>query len=110
MTEFVARGTPKSLSREIEAFARGRGSVSAIEVPWESDATTIRLAVTSVRADGWAIEHTNLGTIALTDLGDGTRVAISAQAPDHAEAARLMAVFERFAEQLQKQFAPAAAP
>jgi hypothetical protein len=61
-----------------------------------------------VKADGWAIEHTNLGTIRLTDLGnDATRVAI---APDErrAGAPQLGALFERFAQQLQRKFGGAA--
>lgn len=106
--EFTAAGAPKDLARAIEDYARGRGSVTAIVVPWESSATTISMAVTSVKSDGWAIEHTNLGTIALTDLGnDATRISISAQTPDHPEQQRLLAVFDRFAQQVQGRFGPA---
>jgi type II secretory pathway component GspD/PulD (secretin) len=61
--EFVADGSPKVVSRAIEEFARAQGHVTAIVVPWESDATTLSMAVTAVKSDGWAIEHTNLGTI-----------------------------------------------
>ena len=35
-------------------------------MPWESDASTLSMAITAVKIDGWAIEHTNLGTITLT--------------------------------------------
>ena len=48
------------MSRAIEEFARSQGHVTAIVVPWESDATTLSMAVTAVKSDGWAIEHTNL--------------------------------------------------
>ncbi len=48
-------------------------------MPWESDATTLSMAVTAVKSDGWAIEHTNLGTIRLIDAGpEQTEVAIAA--------------------------------
>ncbi len=77
-------------------------------MPWESDRTTLSMAVTAVKADGWAIEHTNLGTITLTDLGnDVTRVAIAAHEPDHSEKSRLLALFDRFARQLEHQLAAA---
>ena len=69
--EFVANGSPKVVSRAIEEFARGQGHVTAIVVPWESDGTTLSMAVTAVKSDGWAIEHTNLGTIRLADAGPG---------------------------------------
>ena len=76
MIEFVASGSPRALSRTIEEFAADQRLVSAIVVPWESDATNLSMAVTAVTGDGWAIEHTNLGTIRLTDLGnDRTRFA-----------------------------------
>jgi len=103
VAEFTAAGSPTRVSRAIEELARAQG-ISALVVPWESDATAVSMAVTSVRADGWAIEHTNLGTIRLTDLGnDATRVAIS---PDErrAEAPQLGALFTRFAQQLQRRF------
>ena len=103
VAEFTAAGSPTRVSRAIEELARAQG-ISALVVPWESDATEVSMAVTSVRADGWAIEHTNLGTIRLTDLGnDATRVAI---APDErrAEAPQLGALFARFAQQLQRRF------
>jgi len=109
--EFVARGTAGAVSQAIEQFAQARRDVSAIVVPWEGTATTVSMSVTAVRADGWAIEHTNLGTITLTDRGDGTTaVAIAADdldrgtAPDHAGRDRLAALFDRFAHQLQHQF------
>ena len=66
----------------IEEYARAQGALTAIVVPWESDATTLSMAVTAVKKDGWAIEHTNLGTIRLTDAGDErTTVAITANRP-----------------------------
>ena len=103
--EFVANGSPKVVSRAIEEFARGQGHVTAIVVPWESDDTTLSMAVTAVKIDGWAIEHTNLGTIRLVDAGqDRTDVAIAAELPAHAEPEKLTAVFDRFVRQIQSRF------
>src|SRR6266849_6600656 len=106
--EFVAAGSPQVVSRAIEEYARAQGHVAALVVPWESDATTLSMAVTSVKSDGWAIEHTNLGTITLTELGPGaTRIAIAAHEPDHEEKGRLTAIFDRFARQLHTRFTAA---
>jgi hypothetical protein len=103
--EFVAKGSPRVVSRAIEEFARGQGHVSAIVVPWESNATRLSMSVTSVRADGWAIEHINLGTITLTDAGnEATAVAVTAQDPDHSEKRNLTVLFDRFAHELQRRF------
>jgi len=109
--EFVARGAARSVSRAIEEFAQAQGHVSAIVVPWEGSAATVSMSVTAARADGWAIEHTNLGTITLTDRGDGTTaVTICADEPDRSSASdqadrdRLAAIFDRFAGQLPHQF------
>ena len=103
--EFVAAGSPRDVSRAIEEFARGQGHVSAIVVPWESSATTLSMSVTSVKADGWAIEHTNLGTITLTDLGNAaTAVAMSPHEPVHADKPQLATLFDRFASHLQSRF------
>ena len=98
------RAAARDLSRAIEEYAKTQGSVSALVVPWESSATTISMAVTSVRADGWAIEHTNLGTITLTDEGGATRVNVTATDPDHADKSQLATVFARFARQLEAKF------
>jgi hypothetical protein len=71
-------------------------------VPWESDGVTLSMAVTSAKADGWAIEHTDLGTIRLTGLeNDLTRVTFAAREPDHAEKKKLTALFDGFARQIQ---------
>jgi hypothetical protein len=103
--EFIAAGSPKVVSGAIETYAKGQGHVSALVVPWESGRTTVSMAVTSVKGDGWAIEHTNLGTIRLTDLGNElTRVAITADEPNHPEKQNLQALFDRFARQLQTRF------
>ena len=103
--EFVAAGTPRDVAQAIEQYAHGQGSVNAIVVPWESSKTTLSMAVTSVKADGWAIEHINLGTITLTDRGDAsTAVAITAHEPDHVEKPKLTTLFDRFAQQLQDRF------
>ena len=105
MLNFLAAGSPRVVSRAIEEFARGQGHLTAIVVPWESDDTMLSMAVTAVKSDGWAIEHTNLGTIRLTDAGaQRTEVAIAAQLPDHPEPQPLAAVFDRFARQIQTRF------
>ena len=108
MIEFTATGSVKVISRAIEEYARAQGHVHALVVPWESSASMLSMAVTAVKADGWAIEHTNLGTIRLTAVGDDTtRVAIEApETPSYAEP-KLAAVFDRFAQQLQKTLAAA---
>jgi hypothetical protein len=101
----MAAGSPRVVSRAIEEYARTQGHVTAIVVPWESDSTTLSMAVTAVKSDGWAIEHTNLGTIRLTDAGqERTAVAIAAEPPDHPEAQPLTALFDRFVRQIQSRF------
>jgi hypothetical protein len=66
------------------------------------------MAVTAVKVDGWAIEHTNLGTITLTGVDhDRTRVAIAAGDLHDPGGAKLAAVFERFARQLRGELSPA---
>jgi hypothetical protein len=105
MVEFTASGSPKTIAAGIEQCAVAQGNVSALVVPWESDRRTLSMAVTAVKGEGWAIEHTNLGTIQLTDLGgERTRVAIAGAHPDHPETQKLAVLFERFAQQVQKQF------
>src|SRR5438445_8321915 len=103
--EFTATGSAQVLSRAIEEYARAQGNVNALVVPWESDATALSMAVTAVKSDGWAIEHTNLGTIHLADAGpERTAVEIDAQLPNHPEREQLAAVFERFVRQIQSRF------
>ena len=100
--EFTATGSPSDLSKAIEQYATAHGSLSAIVVPWESDRATLSMAVTSQRIDGWAIEHTNLGTIKLSALGNSvTRVAILAHATEHADQSKLAALLVGFARQVQ---------
>jgi hypothetical protein len=102
-------GSPQTVSRTIEEYARGEGRVTAIVVPWESNRTTLSMAVTAVKQDGWAIEHTNLGTIRLTDAGEErTDLAITAEPPDDPDQATLLAVFERFVRQVQSRLHVAA--
>ena len=102
--EFIVAGSPRLVSRAIEAYADQQRIVSAIVVPWESDQATLSMAVTSARGDGWAIEHLNLGTIRLTDLGDDrTRVAVAAEEPNHPEARKLALLFAEFARQIQSR-------
>jgi hypothetical protein len=108
MIEFTASGSARVVSRAIEEHARAQGHVAALVVPWESDASRLSMAVTSVRADGWAIEHTTLGTITLVAVDDNeTRVAIDEPAAQASSEPTLAAVFERFARQLQTKFAAA---
>ena len=68
--EFVTPGSPKVVSSAIAQVAGGVGSLSAIVVPWESDRTTLSMAVASTQGEGHALVHTNLGTVRLTDLGN----------------------------------------
>ncbi len=100
--QFTASASPSVVSRAIEQYATGQGRLNALVVPWESDPVTLSMAVTAVRSDGLAIEHTNLGTIQLTDLGnDLTLVAVLAHEPNHAEKKKLVMLFDAFAREIQ---------
>jgi len=111
LLEFTAVGRPRDLAAAVEEHAQRRRTLQAIVVPWESDAATLSMAVTSVNVDGWAIEHTNLGTIRLTDLGGGrTRVVITAHEPDHPQKERLLELLDGFARQIQTRFQADARP
>jgi hypothetical protein len=100
--QFTTSASPSVVSRTIEQYAAGQGRLNALVVPWESDPVTLSMAVTAVKSDGWAIEHTNLGTIRLTDLGnDLTLVAVVAAEPDHAEKQKLVSLFDSFARNIQ---------
>ena len=102
---FTAVGVPQIVSRAIEEFATRQGSLTALVVPWESDGVTLSMSVTFAKPVGQATEHTNLGTIRLTDLGsDLTRVEIAAHQPDHAEKQKLAALFDGFASRVQSKF------
>jgi hypothetical protein len=102
---FTATGSPRVVSRAIEEYARAQGNLTALVVPWESDGKTLSMAVTAVKSDGWAIEHTNLGTIRLIDAGgERTAVAIAAELPAHPEQQNLAGVFDRFVQQVQSRF------
>ena len=103
VASFVAPGSPTSVSDTIETLARAQGHITALVVPWESTPSMLSMAVTSVKIDGWAIEHTNLGTITLTADGDGTRVAIVGRAIEGAGQAKLAKVFDQFARDLQQR-------
>jgi hypothetical protein len=103
--EFSTAGSPRAVARAIEDFARAQAHVAAIVVPWESSADALNMAVTVSTGDGWAIEHTNLGTITLTEKGeDATHVAVAA---DPRGAPELAAVFARFTRQLHRHFSGA---
>ena len=105
IVEFTASGTARATAAAIEAYAATRRVVSALVVPWESDAVALRMAVTSMNGDGWAIEHTNLGTIRLVDAGqERTDLAITPEPPDHPDQHKLTAIFDRFIRQVQDKF------
>lgn len=105
IVEFIATGTPRSLAQAIEQHATRLGSVSVLIVPWESDQTRVSMAVTLVNADGWAIEHTNLGTVTLRDLGhDHTQIALVADVAGHQERERLTSVLDTFGRQIRERF------
>ncbi len=100
IVEFTAAGPVRTVAAAIEAYAAERRIVSALVVPWESDAVTLRMAVTSMKSEGWAIEHTNLGTISLADLGgDLVRIAVVA-----AEAGSGASSLTTFARQIERKF------
>lgn len=102
--EFVTPGSPKAVSGAIAQLAGGVGSLSAIVVPWESDRTTLSIAVASTQGEGHALVHANLGTVRLTDLGnEQTRVEVLADYLNHAEEQRLAKLFARFSSQIQSQ-------
>jgi hypothetical protein len=103
--EFVAAGSPRVVSRAIEACADEQRMVSALVVPWESHPEALSMAVTSAKVDGWAIEHTNLGTIRLTDLGNQrTGVLVRADQSSRTGEQKLARLFDEFARQLQTRF------
>lgn len=102
--EFVTSGSPRALSGTIEQVAAGVGSLSAIVVPWESNQTTLSMAVASTQGEGHALIHTNLGTVRLTDMGnERTRVEILSESFSDAEQQRLGRLFARFSSQVQSQ-------
>jgi hypothetical protein len=63
------------------------------------------MAIASTQGEGWALEHTNIGTVRLTDMGnDTTRVEILSDLQNHAEHQKLANLFARFSSQLQSKF------
>jgi hypothetical protein len=108
MIQFVASGSPRVVSRAIEEYAAGQRTVNAIVVPWESDRVTLTMSVTAVGGEGWAIEHTNLGTIRLTDLGnEHTEVTVSPDSPSQADGEKRATLFNRFAQAIHSRFTAA---
>jgi hypothetical protein len=102
--EFLTAGSPRAVSGAVEQLAIGLGSLTAIVVPWESDRTTLCIAVASTQGEGWALEHTNLGTVRLTDLGnETTRVEILADLQPHPENQKLAKLFARFSSEIQSR-------
>jgi hypothetical protein len=102
--EFVTAGSPRAVSGAIEQVAIGVGSLTAIVVPWESDRDTLSMAVASTQGEGFALEHTNLGTVRLTDLGnETTRVEILADLERNPEQQRFGKLFARFSSEIQSR-------
>jgi hypothetical protein len=102
--EFMTTGTPRAVSGAIEQLAIGLGSLTAIVVPWESDRTTLCMAVASTQGEGWALEHTNLGTIRLTEMGNEmTRVEVLADLEHHPDHQKLAKLFGRFSIEIQSR-------
>lgn len=100
--EFVTPGSLRAVSGTVEQVAIGVGSLSAIVVPWESDRSTLSMAVASTQGEGHALVHTNLGTVRLTDLGnEKTRVELLADLSGRVEEQRLGKLFARFTSELQ---------
>lgn len=98
IVDFTAAGTTRELASAIEQLALERRAVSALVVPWQSDAATVRMAVTAAKGEGWAIEHTNLGTVSLADAGSArTRVVVTG-ASDQAASPILIS----FARQIER--------
>jgi len=107
-TPFTVAGSARDVSRAIEEYAIEQRMVNALVVPWESDDETLSMSVTSARIDGWAIEHNNLGTIRLTDAGNGqTRVALAPADTarfDHQTPDSPGRLFDNFARLIQRRF------
>jgi hypothetical protein len=100
--EFVVSRDPRRVADEIEEIARAIGHVSALVVPWESTPTRLSIAVTSVKIDGWAIEHTSLGTIVVAaDASGASRVSAVPQDVPGGAPQELATLFDRFAAQVQ---------
>lgn len=100
IVDFTAQGTTRELASAIEQLALERRAVTALVVPWESDAATTRMAVTAAKGEGWAIEHTNLGTVSLADLGSQrTRVVVTGEPGQDASP-----VLISFARQIERRF------
>ena len=55
MIEFAASGSPRQVSGAIEAYAAGQGHLTALVVPWESDAARLSMAVTSAKGEFEAV-------------------------------------------------------
>ena len=104
LVEFIAAGSAKGVAQEIEQCARVDTVLNAIVVPWESTPALRSIAVTLVKVDGWAIEHTNLGTITVADLGNAlTRVVVMAVETDHPDQGKRLNMLVRFAGHIQSR-------
>ncbi len=111
--EFTAHGSPRDVSSAVEACAAERRLVNALVVPWECTPTLLSIAVTSTKVDGWAIEHTNLGTITLADVGDRrTKVSVtvaesSPDSPNPGTRDERVALLTAFARQIERRLVAA---
>jgi hypothetical protein len=105
LLHFLANGSPRDMARAIEDYARSLQGVQALVVPWESESTTLSMAVTSVTGEGWAIEHKNLGTLRLKDDENGrTEVTVASALSSEADSRPLVALFDRFVTGLRSRF------
>jgi hypothetical protein len=102
--EFMTAGSPRAVSGAVEQCALGQGGLTAVIVPWESDRTSLCMAIAFTQGEGWAIEHTNIGTVRLTDVGNEmTRVEVVSDLQDHPDQQKLARHFARFSSQIQSQ-------
>ena len=111
--EFTVSGPAAAVASAIEQCAVERRIVSALVVPWESGDGRLSMAVTTTKGQGWAIEHTNLGTITIEETDDGrTRVTVLALAPtppsDPARPGRTTDLLADFARRIQQRCTGAA--
>ena len=101
----AAKTAKKAPAARADGFDHTFKAIYDRDIPWESDDVTLSMAITLVNSDGWAIEHTNLGTVTLTDLGhDHTQIALVAEMTEHPEQERLTPLLSAFGRQIQERF------
>ena len=105
MIEFITTGSPTTVSRAIESHAAQERSITALVVPWQSNGASVVMSVTAAAGEGRAIDHANLGTITLIDLGDDrTRVKLEAAEQLQADHKPRASLFDQFVRTLQGRF------